>query len=36
VKNGSTTAGTGMEVYDCNATSSYQRFVVQAVGTTQP
>jgi hypothetical protein len=31
VKNGMTTAGDGMEIYDCNATSVFQRFSVQAV-----
>ncbi|HEY6475150.1 MAG TPA: RICIN domain-containing protein, partial [Polyangia bacterium] len=35
VKNGVSTAGAGMETYDCNATSVYQRFLVQAVGTVQ-
>ena len=33
VKNGSGSVGAGMEVYDCNATSTAQRFVVQAVET---
>src|SRR5262249_47354155 len=31
VKNGVSTSGAGMETYDCNATSVYQRFLVQAV-----
>jgi hypothetical protein len=31
VKNGSSAASAGMESYDCNATSVYQRFIVQAV-----
>ena len=35
VKNGVSTAGAGFEVYDCNATSVYQRFIVQAVATVQ-
>jgi hypothetical protein len=34
VKNGSSAASAGMESYDCNATSVYQRFIVQAVETT--
>ena len=33
VKNGSTSANAGMEVYDCSPTSSFQRFNVQAIGT---
>jgi hypothetical protein len=35
VKNGSSTAQTAMEVYDCNATSSFERFTVQAVAMAQ-
>ena len=33
IKNGSTSANAGMEVYDCSPTSSFQRFNVQAVAT---
>ncbi len=34
VKGGSSAVSAGMESYDCNATSVYQRFIVQAVETT--